>query len=502
MSKKRSNNNYYREIDKDNYINNYNSIKAGIQGDNKKSEVTQKYTRIKYDDSIDKDSYINNYNSIKVGIQSDNKKSEVTQKYDRTNYDDSKAKERHKDKVYGDNKTTTDKYTGKTIHRDHKAAKNKYKTKASEHQGETDHIEPLKKIHDTARNMSYINDGDVKEIANKDTNLSETSKRVNTRKADKTNSEAAKDNDDLDTKGKAKMVADGVKAEAAVYGELIAKDLGRAGVAGMKSGLQTGAQMNIAKNLVAVFNGDKDLGDAVVDTAVDTAKTTITAGATNIGLEATTVVAKGVVNKLAEKATEKAVGEAIVSVLQVASNNVGKIVTVTKTVVTAINQFLNDDITAEDFFLQLGQAGSDLAAGAIGTAIGTALAGPIGGFLGGLAGYLVSSMFYSAISSVVNGAKIAREKYLVLSEISDAAIRKMNVQREALEKFADDCFKKLDNNMNYAFSIIDDAIIGNDTEKLAEGMNLISRQFGGKAQYNSFEEFSDMMNDDSVPFVF
>ena len=47
MSKKRSNNNYYREIDKDNYINNYNSIKAGIQGDNKKSEVTQKYTRIK-----------------------------------------------------------------------------------------------------------------------------------------------------------------------------------------------------------------------------------------------------------------------------------------------------------------------------------------------------------------------------------------------------------------------------------------------------------------------
>ena len=86
MSKKRSNNNYYREIDKDNYINNYNSIKAGIQGDNKKSEVTQKY--------------------------------------DRTNYDDSKAKERHKDKVYGDNKTTTDKYTGKTIHRDHKAAKN------------------------------------------------------------------------------------------------------------------------------------------------------------------------------------------------------------------------------------------------------------------------------------------------------------------------------------------------------------------------------------------
>ena len=144
MSKKRSNNNYYREIDKDNYINNYNSIKAGIQGDNKKSEVTQKYTRIKYDDSIDKDSYINNYNSIKVGIQSDNKKSEVTQKYDRTNYDDSKAKERHKDKVYGDNKTTTDKYTGKTIHETIKQPKINIKQRHLNIK-ENGRVEPLKK---------------------------------------------------------------------------------------------------------------------------------------------------------------------------------------------------------------------------------------------------------------------------------------------------------------------------------------------------------------------
>lgn len=436
------------------------------------------------------------------GIQSDNKKSEVTQKYDRKNYDDAKAKEQHKDKVYGDKKTTTDRYSGKVIHRDHKAAENKYKSKASEHQGETDHIVPLKKIHSTAKNMSYIDDSDIKKIANEDANLSETSKRVNTKKSDKTNTEAAKDNNELDNKGKAKMVVDGAKAEAVVYTKLLAKDLGRAGVAGFKGGLQTGLQMNIARNLVDVINGEKDLGDAVVDTAVDSAKIAVTSGATNVGIEAATVATKQVVDKLAEKTAEKVVGTAIVEVLGVATNNVGKIVTVAKTVTTSVNQFINGELTAEDFFLQLGQAGSDIAFSSVGTVIGTAIAGPVGGFLGGLAGYLVSSIFYSTISSAIDRAKMARERYLILSEISQAAIKRMQEERQILERNAQECFKKLDMNMDYAFKIIDEALLDSNTEKFVNGMNLILKQFGGEAQFNSFNEFKEIMEDDSVPFVF
>jgi len=413
-----------------------------------------------------------------------------------------------KEKTFGDKKTIKDDYTEKELHRDHKAAKNKYKSKASEHQSETDHKVALKHIHDSAKNMKYINDDDIKNAANREHNFKEISKKQNASKGEKTNYDAAKDNDELTAKGKAKMIADGVVAEARINAELLTKDLSRAGLEGMKSGAMAAGSSAVASNIAAFVKGEKDLSEATIDTLVDTTKGVASAGVANVAVEATSVAVRGAADKLAQKTAEtaitKALSETALKSLEYLGNNVGKVFFVAKGVGSALKRYAEGEIDGADFLLEIGQSGSDLIMSTIGATVGSALipVPVVGAFIGSVVGHLISSVLYSTALEIFQGNKLVRERALEMQRLYEAARKEMRRQREEFEANVGMFLKRRDVALNNAFEKMSAAWKNDDINGYISGLDVLAREFGGELQFKTFEEFDEFMSDDSAVFEF
>ncbi len=118
--------------------------------------------------------------------------SEMSQVFDRKKYEDKRAMDGYKDRMSDGHSTVQDEYTGKKDLYDSK--KNRPNTATDEKYGklaETDHIVPLKQIHEEFKNNYALADDDIKRIANADYNLATTSAELNDKrgKAELTNSD-------------------------------------------------------------------------------------------------------------------------------------------------------------------------------------------------------------------------------------------------------------------------------------------------------------------------
>lgn len=120
----------------------------------------------------------------------------ITQEYNRENraelWDSARAKEEYKQSAFNGKQTMIDPISGKTLHKDHAAARRKYhmqnaegekiSAKWAEHAAETDHINAIKDVHDAVRSNPFLSDSDLKEIVNSKENLRILSKRDNAAK--------------------------------------------------------------------------------------------------------------------------------------------------------------------------------------------------------------------------------------------------------------------------------------------------------------------------------
>lgn len=141
----------------------------------------------------------------------------VSSEYDRRIYDSPSARREFHESQFKGNKTTISS-DGKVVHQSHKAAKNKYgKKHASLHQGEADHIDPLKNIHERVENNPLarllLSDSDLQEVGNRRTNFQELSKGENTSKGAK--SELQRGIETCDVKRVAKGIS--VQVETDVF---------------------------------------------------------------------------------------------------------------------------------------------------------------------------------------------------------------------------------------------------------------------------------------------
>lgn len=131
-----------------------------------------------------------------AGATKANKNLGVTKKYDRSLYDSKKSKDAYKTKVFAGKKTMIDPETGERLHISHKAAKNKYtrggavqSTAWAKHAAETDHVVPLKQVHDKNSKNPFLKDSDIKDVANRSSNYQILSKSKNAAKQDSSDSD-------------------------------------------------------------------------------------------------------------------------------------------------------------------------------------------------------------------------------------------------------------------------------------------------------------------------
>ena len=110
---------------------------------------------------------------------------EMTEKFIRGNYEDKKAMNDYKDKKFspeeiGDNKNAMDEYTGeKNITLEKKNPDNRRNDEKHKYTAETDHIIPLKELHEKYKTNYGLTDDDIKRIANSEKNLAITASYIN-----------------------------------------------------------------------------------------------------------------------------------------------------------------------------------------------------------------------------------------------------------------------------------------------------------------------------------
>ncbi len=451
----------------------------------------------------------------------------------RKKYDDVAKRKEFKDAQFGDKKTVKDPYTGKTLHKDTAAAKRKYgKAKYNEHTFQTDHTVSIEKTYKRNRDNVFLQDDDIKKIANIEKNYKGINGHLNQSKGSKSNIKAAKDNE-LKLTPTAKMAGAQMEAELHVRAETIkltAKRAHEVGTNAAMSGAAIGAGISLANNIKMLATGEEDGIDAVFNIAIDTAKS----GAQSYGGAVATKAAEGCIKKaghsIAEFAEEKAVAEIGASIGKglvtfAESNNIGKAVSIIKEVGQSTLRFIDGEISAEEYVLELGEKGTGLALGfemgakglAIGAIIGKALGGLVGSvslpgggtIVGAEAGTVVGGVIGEIIGNLV-GYMIGTEVYRVVFESNNGpleiemrtmALNTLSIQLDQYNTLLEENILKLnlehEQRIFVSFQNIHEAILRNDAQEINNSLQSLCEEFDLEIAFKSREELVEFMKDDN-----
>jgi len=163
--------------------------------------------------------------------------SNMTQEYNGENrrklYEDKTAMDNYKEERLQGEKTLTDEYTGKrNLYLKQDNPNKHYNDETHRKQAQSDHIVPLKQIHDKFKTNYALDDSDIKRIANIEDNLAVTSAEINQLKKEMSNEEFIKwmeeQGQPLDEQTRENMIQLQKKAEKAIdakANEIIAKNL-------------------------------------------------------------------------------------------------------------------------------------------------------------------------------------------------------------------------------------------------------------------------------------
>lgn len=418
-------------------------------------------------------------------------------------YDDPSAKINTKKEAFQSGKPVKDPYTNKELFLTKKEAKLRYGNEWSEHLAESDHKVPIEKIHEANKDSAWVKNDDIKELANSKENMEVVSRKFNNAKRSRTNEEFVKDEKyqektgvKITAKGKKKAVKTGQEAKNSIAKEIsqrkisnVVKEVHKAGTEGAISAGSMTAVMSTMINIVEVIKGTKKPQEALKDVAVDSVK----AGATGYAL---TGSLSAIGHSLSGSSSE------FVQAL-VKANAPAKVVTAVIATGDILCSFAKGEITTTECIVQLGERGTAAAVASYASVVGQ-IAIPIplvGAAVGALVGTAVSGAMYSSFRNAFEEEKAAEEEYLRVKAATDAAIARMELERQEFVEVTNKLFADRAIAIQKGLQQISEAYIHNDFDNLTEGLNAILNSFGKELTQKSFEEFDELMNDDSRDFV-
>ena len=414
------------------------------------------------------------------------------------------VKETAKKEFFGDNLKVKDPYSDNDLVMRRADAKAMFGSdNYADHIAETDHIVPEKRYYDQTKDNPWITNDDAARIVNDDENLAVTSRKINNAKRSRTNEEFVNDSDYLETKGielsdegKQRMLDDGKKASSFLNKETkktavknFVKTGHNAGLDGAKYGAAIGGGISGIKNLVAVIKGEKDGGEALYDTAADTAKSSVTGYASSF-LGANVRHSFSLSSNTMVKTLSN-------------SNLPSMLVAVGIETITSSKKFICGEIDGTEYLTELGEKGTGVLASSVGATVGQ-LAIPIpivGGLIGGMVGYAFSSSYYNELVTIMQNRKLAYEERIRIEAECQEAIAEMRRYRAEIEQISEAYFADYKNVFSTAFATIEESLISGNADGVIMGSNMITKKLGGTVQYNNMEEFDSFMNDLDSDFI-
>lgn len=258
----------------------------------------------------------------------------------------------------------------------------------------------------------------------------------------------------------------------------------RAGIEGAKCGLVIGGAFALVTNTVAVYQDNKDLKEALCDTAMATAK----AAALGYGTGFAGSTVKGAMQQ-AKSGTFRQLSKTSLPTL---------VVSICLELTSSIKRYASGEIDRVKFMEEIGEKGSGMLASGMMMTVGQ-IAIPIpvvGGILGGMVGYTLSSLFYQSSLEAFRGAKRAHEEYLRIKEQCEAARAEMDRYRRQLRQLFDTHMTEIHEAMGTCFTDMDIALTNGDMDAFALSANNLAGFLGKTLAFSSMEEFEIFMVSD------
>ena len=160
----------------------------------------------------------------------------------------------------------------------------------------------------------------------------------------------------------------------------IAKTSHEAGVEAVKTGVLIGGGISVITNSIAVLKGEKTPADAVTDVTKNTAVAGAASYATGFANTALASVMKNSGNNIVRSLGKASAPAYVIQTAISTAKSLGRL--------------CSEQISINEFFLEIGKNGTGLLASVKGAAIGFALGGPVGALVGGLASTLLCGVIY------------------------------------------------------------------------------------------------------------
>lgn len=418
----------------------------------------------------------------------------------RTLYDSGAAKRQAKMDLFSGSTQVRDPYTGDILTMTKADAKAHYGADWTKHLAESDHIHPLERIHEAHKSDAFLTNDDIRKAANSPDNLEVTSRQLNNAKRSRTNEEFMNDSEYLERKGvdlsdeaKRKAASRGEEALAKIDSQLRNASLKNAvstfhnaGLQGAQSSGAAALTMSGIMNAVAVIKGEKDAGEAVMDT--------LKAGGAGA---ATGYVMSGGLTVLSQRLSQST-SQLLQTVAK--SNLPGQIVTAVMVAGNTLKRYASGEIDTAEFIVELGEKGTGFAAGSYGFMVGQALI-PIpvvGGVVGSMVGYALSGALYGALTADVKGGKLAREERLRIERECEKAAAMLKEYRTKMEALISQYLTEHITAFHEAFDVMKSALMVGDADGFISGANMITKKLGGNVQFGNMQEFDGLMLGDQA----
>ena len=416
--------------------------------------------------------------------------------------DSAAAKKKYRAKQFNGKKTTKEMAKNTTVHVDADAAKRKYgEKKYTNHIADVDHSYSIKEMYEDTRYNPFIDNRSRRNAVNNEHNLKLVNAKTNRSKGQKSNIQIVRKSNDLITEKEAAILAQ-IEGKVSTHIKLVPdtlKGMHDTGAKSAKSAAELEVAISTAKHLDKVRKGEEDVGEAVTNIAVDTAKTASMAYVSSIGMKAT------------DAAIMKITSNSAANFINAGGS--AKIFIVVKETGTSMIKYLNGDITEAQLVDELGEKGSGLAASffvgaegaSIGAIIGTFVGGPVGTavgagvgeLVGNMVGYIIGTQCYRTIQEYSSKFAIDSEEYRRLEKMYNDLAEQIKAYRIALEATFQELHYQQQKEISEAFQEMMDGILNNDTDRINHSLQRVCIQYGVEVEFDNCDDFDDFMNDTS-----
>lgn len=255
-----------------------------------------------------------------------------------------------------------------------------------------------------------------------------------------------------------------------------------AGLEGAKFGAAIGGSISLITNLFALKSGEKEFGEAVVDTAKDT----ITSAGVGYGTAFTGTALKAYMEQ-SSNATFRALSK---------TGLPAAVVSVCLATTKSIYKYANNEIDEAELMQEMGLTVTGLLSSSMFTMIGqVAIPIPVlGGLIGGMVGYVLTNTFYQSFFDVLKNAKLAKERRIIIEMKCKTAQILAEQYSVVIQELIDKKITQLDTESKKLFDILNQSELSADD--FCQGINQFAECLGKDLSIKNMQELDDIMLSD------